>query len=62
MYRAKSRSSKYIYLGMLFNFNDKFLKTQKHVAEQGKKALFAISNSLRNNFLNVETQCSVFDT
>ena len=50
------------YLGMLFNHNGKFLQTQKHVAEQGRKALFAISNTLKNNYFNIETQGSVFDT
>ena len=29
------------YLGMLFIYNGKFLKTQKHVANQGRKAFFA---------------------
>lgn len=47
---------------MLFNFNGKFLQTQKHVADQGRKALFAISNTMKNYSFNVETQCSVFDT
>lgn len=32
---------------MLLNFNGKYLKTQKHVEEQGEKALFANSNTLR---------------
>jgi hypothetical protein len=49
------------YLGMVFNYNGKFLQTQKHVAEQGRKALFAIYNTLRSNFFKVETQCSVND-
>ncbi|XP_062577027.1 uncharacterized protein LOC134238927 [Saccostrea cucullata] len=35
------------YLDMLFNFNGKFLKTQKHAAEQGRKAMFAISSKLK---------------
>ena len=30
------------YLGMMFNYNGKFSKTQKHAAEQGRKALFSI--------------------
>ena len=32
---------------MLLNFNGKYLKTQKHVEEQGEKALFVNSNTLR---------------
>ena len=49
------------YLGILMCYNGKFLKTQKHVADQGRKALFAINNSLKNHCFNVETKCSVFD-
>ena len=50
------------YLGMLFHFNGKFLKTQKHFAEQGRKALFAINSTLKSFQFNIETQLSVFDT
>lgn len=50
------------YLGMLFNYNGKFYKTQKHFAEQGRKALFSLTTSLRNHCLNVETYCSIFDS
>jgi hypothetical protein len=47
---------------MLLNHNDIFFQTQKHVAELGHKALIAISITLRNNYFNVETQCSIFGT
>ena len=53
------------YLGMLFNYNGKFNETQKHVAQQGRKAYFAITcinSKLRSHYFNVQTQCSVFDT
>jgi hypothetical protein len=50
------------YLGMLFNFNGKFSKTQKHIADQGRKALFAITSKLKQCNFNIETKCSVFDT
>ena len=50
------------YLGMMFNYNGKFAKTQKHASEQGRKALFSICASLKNHSFNVETQCAVFDT
>ena len=50
------------YLGVLFNYNGKFLNMQKHAAEQGRKALFAISSKLKKHEFNVETLCSVFDT
>ena len=50
------------YLGLLFNYNGKFSKTQKHAADQGRKANFALSAKLMNHCFNVETQLSVFDT
>ena len=50
------------YLGMLFNYNGKFLKTTKHIAEQGRKATFALSSTFKNYCFNIETQCDVFDT
>ena len=50
------------YLGLLFNYNGKFSKTQKHAADQGRKANFALSAKLKNHCFNVETQLSVFDT
>ena len=50
------------YLGLLFNYNGKFSKTQKHGADQGRKANFALSAKLKNHCFNVETQLSVFDT
>ena len=49
------------YFGTLFNFKGKFLKTQKHVEEQGQKALFAFSNTLQNNFLT-KKHMLCFDT
>ena len=54
-------ANEFNYLGILMCYNGKFLKTQKHVADQGRKALFAIISSLKNHCFNVETKCSVFD-
>ena len=34
--------SEFDYLGVLMSPNGKFFKTQKHVADQGRKALFKI--------------------
>ena len=50
------------YLGMLFNYNGKHNVTQKHVAEQGRKAYFAINSKLKNHHFNIKSKCSVFDT
>ena len=52
----------FIYLGMLLCYNGKFYQTQKHLAEQGRKALFALNGKLTVFDFNVETKCSVFDT
>ena len=50
------------YLGILFFYNDKFSRTQKRAAEQGRKALFSILNVCNKNYFNIETMLSVFDT
>ena len=47
---------------MIFNYNGKFNTTQRHVADQGRKALFAINSVLKQCNFNVETKCAVFDT
>ena len=52
----------FIYLGILLCYNGKFYQTQKHLAEQGRKALFALNGKLTVFYFNVETKCSVFDT
>ena len=49
------------YLGMLFNYNGKFSVTQKHIADQGRKAYFAVYNKLKNHCFNTETQLLIFD-
>ena len=35
------------YLGMMFNYNGKFSKTQKQASEHGRKALFSICGSFK---------------
>ena len=52
----------FIYLGMLLCYNSKFYQTQKHIAEPGRKALFALNGKLTDFDVNIETKCSVFDT
>ena len=52
----------FIYLGMLLCYNSKFYQTQKHIAEPGIKALFALNGKLTDFDFNIETKCSVFDT
>ena len=50
------------YLGLLFNYNGKFFQTQKHTAQQGRKAMFSLMSNLRKFKFNIQTQCAVFDT
>jgi len=49
------------YLGVFFNFNGKFYQTQKHVADQGMKALFVVKCKLKKFVFNGVTMCSTFD-
>ena len=51
----------FIYLVMLLCYNGKFYQTQKHIAEPGRKALFALNGKLTDFDFNIETKCSVFD-
>ena len=55
-------TNEFKYLGMLFYFNGKFLKTQKHVSEQGRKAYFALLSTVKKYCFNIETNCEIFDT
>ena len=50
------------YLGILLNYNGKFLQTQRHMAQQGQKALFTIYSTLNKFNFNIETKCAIFDT
>ena len=53
---------KFVYLGVLLNFNGKYQCTQKQLAIQARKAMFALKSNVRNMCLNVETLISLFDT
>ena len=51
-----------LYLGLLFNYNDKFTITEKLIANQGRKAMFAMTKSCRGLRLNTETEIYLFNT
>ena len=51
----------FTYLGIIFNYNNKFTKAEKQLSEQGRKALFALKRNIRNMCLNHTTQLSLFD-
>jgi hypothetical protein len=38
---------KFTYLGVILNFNGKFSVDQKHVAEQGRKAMLALFRNIK---------------
>ena len=50
------------YLGVVFNFNGKFSVAEKHVAEQGRKAVFALIKNTKPFMFNHHTLLSLFDT
>ena len=54
--------NQFSYLGVNVNYNGKFNLTQKHIAEQGRKALFAINSTFKLCNFNIETKCAIFDT
>ena len=51
----------FIYLGKLLNFNSNFFTTQKQLASQGRKAMFALKSSISNISLNHWLFLSLFD-
>ena len=53
---------KFTYLGVILNFNGKFPVAQKHVAEQGRKAMFALFRNIKPYYFNICTMLSLFDT
>ena len=53
---------KFTYLGVVLNFNGKFSVTQKHMAEQGRKAMFALFKNTKPYIFNHNTMLLLFDT
>ena len=54
--------NQFTYLGIVLNYNGKFLVTQKQLAAQGRKALFAMRANTLDMSLNHCTMFSLFDT
>ncbi|XP_078312623.1 uncharacterized protein LOC144619140 [Crassostrea virginica] len=52
----------FVYLGIMFNLNGKFFVTQKQLAAQGRKAMFALKSTMKQLYLNHCTLLSLFDT
>lgn len=53
---------KFVYLGVMLNYNDKCFTTQKQLAAQGRKAMFALKSTINQLYLKHCTLFSVFDT
>jgi hypothetical protein len=52
----------FTYLGVLLNYNGKYNVLQNKIAEQGRKAVFALRRSIKSMYLNCTTLLSLFDT
>ena len=52
----------FTYLGVLLNYNGKYNVLQNKLAEQGRKAVFALRRSIKSMYLNCTTLLSLFDT
>jgi hypothetical protein len=52
----------YTYLGIIFNYNDKFNKAQKKLYDQANKAMFALIAKARRLSLPIDVQFSLFDS
>ena len=54
--------NEFLYLGLLFQHNGNFVKTQKKLSEQGRKAIFCLFSKIHNDYYNHETLLSLYDT
>lgn len=53
--------SDYVYLGVTFNYNNKFPKAIKKQLDQGRKAMFSMLVKSRRLCLPIDIQCDLFD-
>ena len=53
--------SEFKYLGVLFSKNNSFFKTKKHIANQGKKAVYSLLKKAQNMQLPVDLQVELFN-
>ena len=54
--------NEFCYLGIVLNYNGKYQKTQKKLALQCRKAMFALKRKCNNMDFNYNTLLSLFDT
>lgn len=53
---------KFTYLGVTLSSNGKFYQSQKHLAEQASKALFALNNLFESTSLDIQDKVKLFDS
>ena len=51
----------YVYLGVLFNFNNKYQKAQNRLCQAGNRAMFSLLKKCRKLNLPIDTQLDLFD-
>jgi len=54
-------TSDYVYLGVTFNYNNKFTKAIKKQLDQGQRAMFSMLVKARRLSLPIDIQCELFD-
>ena len=62
MYKCCYITDECCYLGIPFRYNNKFSFSQKHLADQGRKALFALHYKCKHLSVNCKTMLHLFDT
>ena len=54
-------ASDYVYLGVSFNYNNKFQKALKKQLDQARRAMFSLLVKARRLSLPIDIQCELFD-
>ena len=52
----------FVYLGILFTYNSRFLKNSKRLLDQARKAIFSVLRKSKKLFLPVDIQLQLFDS
>ena len=62
MWREFTIENSYSYLGVIFNYNDSFVKERAKLMDQARKALYCLYRKLRNISIPIDLQLKLFDT
>ena len=52
----------FVYLGIMFSYNGRFLKNNQRLVEQARKAVFSILKKSRKLHLPIDLQLQLFDS